>query len=62
MTAPHYISENNSDMRGIKSGWYVVQDDGNLTSGPFSCLDECVKRITERSNETREFKLQRGPN
>lgn len=62
MTAPHYISENNSDMRGIKSGWYVVQDDGNLTSGPFSCLDECVKRITERSNETRESKLQRGPN
>ena len=53
MTAPHYISENNSDMRGIKSGWYVVEDDGNLSSGPFFCLDECLKRIIERSNETR---------
>ena len=62
MTAPHYISENNSDMRGIKSGWYVVEDDGNLSSGPFFCLDECLKRIIERSNETRESKLQRGPN
>jgi len=62
MTAPRYISEDNSDMRGIKSGWYVVEDDGNLSSGPFFCLDECLKRITERSNETRESKLQRGPN
>jgi hypothetical protein len=36
MTAPHYISEDNSDMRGIKPGWYAIEDDGNLSSGPFS--------------------------
>jgi hypothetical protein len=30
MTAPHYISENKSDMRGIKHGWYAIDDDGNL--------------------------------
>jgi hypothetical protein len=28
VTAPHYISENKSDMRGIKSGWYAMEDDG----------------------------------
>jgi hypothetical protein len=30
VTAPHYISENKFDMRGIKSGWYAIDDDGNL--------------------------------
>jgi hypothetical protein len=34
MTVPHYISEDKSDMRGIKHGWYAVEDDGNLSSGP----------------------------
>jgi hypothetical protein len=28
MTVPHYISENQSDMRGIKHGWYAIEDDG----------------------------------
>ena len=35
MTAPHYINEDKSDMRSIKPGWYAVEDDGNLSSGPF---------------------------
>ena len=48
MTAPHYISENKSDMRGIKHGWYAIDDDGNLSSGPSSSREECVKRITSR--------------
>jgi hypothetical protein len=43
MTAPHYIGENESDMRGIKHGWYAVEDDGNLSSGPFSSLEACVE-------------------
>jgi len=62
MTAPHYISENKSDTRGIKPGWYAVEDDGNLSSGPFSSLEECVKRITQPTNGTMASKLQRGPN
>jgi hypothetical protein len=62
MTAPHYISEAKSDMRGIKSGWYAVEDDGNLSSGPFSSVEECVKRITQPTNGTMASKLQRGPN
>jgi hypothetical protein len=46
MTAPYYMSETKSDMRGIKQGWYAIEDDGNLSSGPFSSFDECAKRIT----------------
>ena len=51
MTSPHYINEDKSDMRGIKHGWYAVEDDGNLSSGPFS-LEECVKSITQPTNGT----------
>jgi hypothetical protein len=58
MTAPHYISEAKSDMRGIKPGWYAVEDDGNLSSGPFSSVEECVKRITQPTNGAMASKLQ----
>ena len=30
--APHYINEHQSDMRGIKDGWYAMEKDGNLVS------------------------------
>jgi hypothetical protein len=35
MTVPYYMSETKSDMRGIKHGWYAIEDDGTLYSGPF---------------------------
>jgi hypothetical protein len=60
VTAPHYISENKSDVRGIKPGWYAIEDDGNLSSGPFSSRDECVKRITQPTNGTTALKLRPG--
>lgn len=60
MTAPHYIGESNSDMRGIKPGWYAAEDDGNLSSGPFSSLEECAKSITQPANAMAS-KPQRGP-
>ena len=50
MTASHYINETKSDMRGIKPGWYAVEDDGNLSSGPFSSREACVARITQPTN------------
>ena len=62
MTVPHYISEGKSDMRGIKPGWYAIEDDGNLSSGPFSSHEECIKRINQPTNGTGASKLQRGPN
>ncbi len=61
MNVPYYVNENKSDMRCIKHGWYVIEDDGNLSSGPFSSLDECRKRITQPTIETMVPKSQRGP-
>ena len=50
-TIPYYISEAKSDMRGIKAGWYAIEDDGTLYSGPFSSFEECVDR-TQPTNGT----------
>jgi hypothetical protein len=62
VTVPHYISESKSDMRGIKPRWYAIDDDGNLSSGPFSSHEERIKRINQPTNGTGASKLQRGPN
>ena len=32
-------------MRGIKPGWYAIEDDGNLTSGPFPSLEEYIREL-----------------
>jgi hypothetical protein len=50
MTIPHYVSEDKSDLRGIKPGWYAIDGHGNLCSGPFSNLEECVAGITRAIN------------
>ena len=60
MTVPYYISEDKSDMRGI--GWYAMEDDGDLSSGPFSSHEESVSRIIRPTNGTMLSKLLRGPN
>jgi hypothetical protein len=62
MTVPHYISESQSDMRGIKRGWYAIKDDGNLSSGPFPSFEECLTEISQPANGTMAPKLQEGPN
>jgi hypothetical protein len=51
-TVPYYINETKSDMRGIKTGWYAIEDDGTLDSGPFSSFEECVNRIAQPTNRT----------
>jgi hypothetical protein len=56
--APHYINEDKSDMRGIKPGWYAIEGDGNIFSGPFASHQECVERIAQPANGTMASKLQ----
>jgi hypothetical protein len=48
---PHRISEAQSDMRGVKEGWYMMDEEGNLTFGPFSSRDGCLhaRRTGSRS-------------
>ena len=56
--APHYISEDKSDMRGIKPGWYAIERDGNIFSGPFASRQECVEKIARPTNVTMPSRLQ----
>jgi hypothetical protein len=42
---PRYVSEDESDMRAIKDGWYAVTKNGMLVSGPFVSHEDCVEEI-----------------
>jgi hypothetical protein len=42
---PRHVSEDESDMRGIKDGWYVVGSNGRLVSGPFPSREDCAQEI-----------------
>jgi hypothetical protein len=58
MTVPHYINEDRSEMRGIKPGWYAMDDTGKLKSGPFSSHEECLNRNTQPTHEPRPSQLR----
>ena len=44
MTVPYYVNEHQSDIRAIKSGWYAMENNGKLSSGPFSKPGEMPHR------------------
>jgi hypothetical protein len=51
MTVPYYVNEHTSDIRAIKPGWYAMETNGQLSSGPFFSHEECFSRISQaRSN------------
>jgi hypothetical protein len=47
MAIPHYVNENKSDIWSIKPGWYAMDEDGSVSSGPFSSREECLNRGTQ---------------
>ena len=47
MIIPFYINEVISNVRGIKPGWYAMDDVGNLSTGPFSSEVECLGTIIQ---------------
>jgi hypothetical protein len=42
MTVPYYVNEHQSDIRAIKPGWYGMENNGNLSSGPFLNQERCL--------------------
>ena len=51
MTIPYYVNEHTSEIRAIKPGWYGMESNGKLSSGPFSNQGKCITGITQaRSN------------
>jgi hypothetical protein len=57
MAVPYYISEDKSEMRAIKPGWYAIDDDGDLSSGPFSSRAECLSRMTQNGSTPSMLRL-----
>jgi hypothetical protein len=41
MTVPYYVNEHQSDIRAIKPGWYALERNGKISSGPFPSQEEC---------------------
>jgi hypothetical protein len=62
MSIPHYINDDKSDMRGIKPGWYAMEDNGKLSSGPFSSRHECLSRDTQPMNGSTPSNVRQRPN
>jgi hypothetical protein len=51
MSVPYYVNEHQSDIRAIKPGWYRMESNGKLSSGPFPNQGKCLTEITQpRSN------------
>ena len=48
---PHYINELQSDMRGIKEGWYAIEHDGNLAFGPFASREDCLNATMQPTSQ-----------
>lgn len=47
-TAQH-MNERQSDLRGIKGGWYAADSNGKVAFGPFSNRETCLSRISQFS-------------
>jgi len=42
---PRYVSEDESDGRGLRAGWFTVGKRGGLGGGPFANLQDCEQQI-----------------
>ena len=48
MTIPHYVNRDQSDLRAIKPGWYGMESNGKLSSGPFPNQERCLPESLNR--------------
>jgi hypothetical protein len=61
MTIPHYVKEYQSDIRAIKPGWYGMESNGKLSSGPFPDQEKCLTGITQPSSNFRASPWWQAP-
>ena len=57
MTDPYYINELQSDLRGVKEGWYAIDERGRLLSGPFSNQEICLTNQPVRGSRMSKVKF-----
>jgi hypothetical protein len=49
---PYYVNDEQSDVRGVKRGWYAMDECGSLGCGPFSTPCECLARGAEAKHSS----------
>jgi len=59
-SVPEYVNERQSDLRGVKEGWYAMDACGHLLSGPFSNRENCLTRISRCASWSASFAARRG--
>lgn len=47
---PYYINAQQSDLRGIKRGWYAMDECGKLGSGLFLRPCECLRSVSRTAD------------
>ena len=47
---PHYVDAQQSAMRGLHIGWYAMDEDGEIASGPYCGRNECAISIASAPN------------
>jgi hypothetical protein len=47
---PHFVDAQQSAMRGLNIGWYAIDQDGEIASGPYRGRNECVIGIGQSPN------------
>jgi hypothetical protein len=60
---PHFVDAQQSAMRGLNIGWYAIDQDGEIASGPYRGRNECVIGIGQwrpRSLESALTSLSQG--
>jgi len=58
---PQYVNERQSDLRGVKDGWYAMDGDGALAFGPFFNRETCLSRIFQFAAWSKSSALRRRP-
>ena len=61
MTVLYYVNEHQSVIRAIKPGWYGMESNGKLSSGPFSNQGKCLTGITQARGNFRASPWLRPP-
>jgi hypothetical protein len=59
---PHYVDAQQAGMRGLNVGWYAIDQEGDIASGPYRGRSECVRKIAQSPNGTSAPHLWRRPN
>ena len=58
---PLLVGERQSTMRGLRIGWYAIDNEGAIAAGPYPSRDACIERIGRAPDASTAPDLWRRP-